>query len=139
MNGRIAALNAWRAAAEFSLLKSTSSALAATSLSVANTVIRMYDDQVHQRADVEGERTQGIDQRWIRIHRPLVVVLDDEASRADILDHVLQYGPGERVYVLAAVAAETTTRDRRFGQIPRLDSIHRHHPRCGRPFSGSRA
>jgi hypothetical protein len=43
-------------------------------LSVANTVIRMFDDQVHQRVDLSGERTAAIDHRWVRIRRPLVVV-----------------------------------------------------------------
>src|SRR6478672_4309290 len=36
-------------------------------LSVANTVIRMYDDQVHQRVEIPGVRSSGVDQRWVRI------------------------------------------------------------------------
>src|SRR5438094_904037 len=43
-------------------------------LAVGNTVIRVFDDQVHQRADSAGERTTGIDHRWVRVRRPLVVV-----------------------------------------------------------------
>jgi hypothetical protein len=43
-------------------------------LSVANTVIRVYDDQVHQKIDLSGTRTSGIDHRWVRIRRPMVVV-----------------------------------------------------------------
>jgi hypothetical protein len=34
----------------------------------------MFDDQVHQRVDLSGERTAAIDHRWVRIRRPLVVV-----------------------------------------------------------------
>jgi SpoVK/Ycf46/Vps4 family AAA+-type ATPase len=43
-------------------------------LSVANTVIRLYDDQVHQRVEIPGVRSSGVDQRWVRIRRPMVVV-----------------------------------------------------------------
>jgi hypothetical protein len=36
-------------------------------LSVANTVIRVFDDQVHQRVDSPGEPTAGTDHRWVRV------------------------------------------------------------------------
>src|SRR5947209_5418469 len=63
-------------------------------LAVANTVIRMYDDQVHQRVDLTGERTSGIDQRWVRIRRPLVVVGGE--LTLEFLD--LVYSPTLRSY-----------------------------------------
>jgi DNA-binding PadR family transcriptional regulator len=43
-------------------------------LSVGNTIIRLYDDQVHQRVDSAAVRHPGVDQRWVRVRRPLVVV-----------------------------------------------------------------
>jgi hypothetical protein len=43
-------------------------------ISVGNTVIRVFDDQSHQRVNVPAERTGAIDQRWVRIRRPLVIV-----------------------------------------------------------------
>ncbi|HEX4590428.1 MAG TPA: hypothetical protein VH120_10895 [Gemmataceae bacterium] len=63
-------------------------------LSVANTVIRLYDDQVHQRVDLTGERTSGIDHRWVRIRRPLVVVGGE--LTLEFLD--LVYSPTLRSY-----------------------------------------
>src|SRR5439155_510212 len=35
-------------------------------LSVANTVIRVFDEQIHQRVEVAAERTGAIDRRWLR-------------------------------------------------------------------------
>jgi hypothetical protein len=43
-------------------------------ISVGNSVIRLFDEQTHQRVDVVGERPGTVDQRWVRIRRPLVVV-----------------------------------------------------------------
>ncbi len=43
-------------------------------ISVGNDVIRLYDDQAHERLKSDGETAASIDQRWIRIRRPLVVV-----------------------------------------------------------------
>jgi hypothetical protein len=63
-------------------------------LAVANTVIRMYDDQVHQKVDLTGERTSGIDQRWVRIRRPMVVVGGE--LTLEFLD--LVYSPTLRSY-----------------------------------------
>lgn len=42
-------------------------------VSVGNDVIHMFDEQCHQRIDL-GEHATGIDQRWVRIRRPMVVV-----------------------------------------------------------------
>lgn len=63
-------------------------------LSVANTVIRMFDDQVHERVDLSNERTAGIDQRWVRIRRPMVVVGGE--LTLEFLD--LVYSPTLRTY-----------------------------------------
>jgi hypothetical protein len=43
-------------------------------ISVRNSVIRLYDEQIHQRVEVAGEKPGAIDQRWVRTRRPLVVV-----------------------------------------------------------------
>jgi MoxR-like ATPase len=43
-------------------------------ISVANTVIKVYDDQVHEPVKVATDRPGNIDQRWVRIKRPLVIV-----------------------------------------------------------------
>lgn len=43
-------------------------------ISVRNSVIRLFDEQVHERVDLGGEKAAAVDQRWIRIRRPLVVV-----------------------------------------------------------------
>ena len=63
-------------------------------LSVADTVIRMFDDQVHERVDLTGERTAGIDQRWVRVRRPMVVVGGE--LTLEFLD--LVYSPTLRTY-----------------------------------------
>jgi MoxR-like ATPase len=63
-------------------------------ISVANTIIRVYDEQVHQRVEVPGEQKGTIDQRWIRIRRPLVVVGGE--LTLEFLD--LIYSPTLRYY-----------------------------------------
>jgi hypothetical protein len=63
-------------------------------ISVGNTVIRVYDEQVHQRVDIAGERTGNIDQRWVRIRRPLVIVGGE--LTLDMLDVI--YSPTLRYY-----------------------------------------
>src|SRR5215831_15248760 len=42
-------------------------------LSAGNTVIRLFDEQMHERVAVT-DRPELIDQRWVRIRRPLVIV-----------------------------------------------------------------
>src|SRR5207302_4633023 len=63
---------------------------------VGNTIIRIFDEQVHQRAD-GGERAGTVDQRWVRIRRPLVVVGGE--LTLDFLD--LIYSPTLRYYEAA--------------------------------------
>jgi hypothetical protein len=43
-------------------------------ISVSNNVIRVFDDQAHQRVDIGAEKAALTDQRWVRIRRPFVVV-----------------------------------------------------------------
>ncbi len=63
-------------------------------ISVGNSVIRLFDEQTHQRVEVAGERPGTVDQRWVRIHRPLVVVGGE--LTLDLLD--LVYSPTLRYY-----------------------------------------
>jgi hypothetical protein len=43
-------------------------------ISAGETVIRMFDAQMHQRAEFPADRSDAIDQRWVRIRRPLIIV-----------------------------------------------------------------
>jgi hypothetical protein len=43
-------------------------------ISVGTNVIRLFDEQTHQRVDAGGDRSGTVDQRWVRVRRPLVVV-----------------------------------------------------------------
>jgi hypothetical protein len=63
-------------------------------ISVRNSVIRLFDEQVHHRVKVSGEKAAAIDQRWVRIKRPLVVVGGE--LTLDYLD--LVYSPTLRYY-----------------------------------------
>lgn len=63
-------------------------------ISVGKTVIRVFDEQCHQRVEVGGERANTIDQRWVRIRRPLIVVGGE--LTLEMLD--LIYSPALRYY-----------------------------------------
>ena len=63
-------------------------------ISVGESVIRLFDEQVHQRVEVVGERAEYVDRRWVRIRRPLVVVGGE--LTLDLLD--LIYSPTLRYY-----------------------------------------
>lgn len=43
-------------------------------ISVGSSVIRVYDDQNHQKVDISSSKAATIDQRWVRIKRPFVIV-----------------------------------------------------------------
>jgi SpoVK/Ycf46/Vps4 family AAA+-type ATPase len=43
-------------------------------ISVGSSVIRLFDEQCHQRVEVVSSRPGTIDERWVRIRRPLIVV-----------------------------------------------------------------
>lgn len=62
-------------------------------ISVGNTMIRLFDEQVHQRVDV-GDKAGLIDQRWVRIRRPLIIVGGE--LTLDMLDVI--YSPTLRYY-----------------------------------------
>jgi DNA-binding PadR family transcriptional regulator len=63
-------------------------------ISVGNTVIRLYDDQIHQRADVAAARHAGVDHRWVLCRRPMVIVGGE--LTLEFLD--LVYSPTLRYY-----------------------------------------
>jgi len=63
-------------------------------ISVRNSVIRLFDEQVHKRVEVPDERVGAIDQRWVRVRRPFVVVGGE--LTLDFLD--LIYSPSLRYY-----------------------------------------
>src|SRR5205085_704828 len=64
------------------------------SISVRDSVIRLFDEQVHQRVSFEGDQSPAIDRRWVRIRRPLVVVGGE--LTLEYLD--LVYSPSLRYY-----------------------------------------
>jgi hypothetical protein len=63
-------------------------------VSVGESVVRLFDAQLHQRVESAGERSQGVDRRWVRIRRPLVVVGGE--LTLELLD--LIYIPSLRCY-----------------------------------------
>ncbi|MSR59216.1 MAG: ATP-binding protein [Planctomycetaceae bacterium] len=63
-------------------------------LVVDNSIIRVFDQQCHELADFSAPQPWTIDQRWVRIRRPLIVVGGE--LTIDALD--LSYSPGLRYY-----------------------------------------
>jgi predicted ATPase with chaperone activity len=63
-------------------------------ISVGTSVVRLYDDHTHQKVDVVTPRPAAIDQRWVRIRRPLVIVGGE--LTLEMLD--LIYSPSLRYY-----------------------------------------
>jgi hypothetical protein len=63
-------------------------------ISVGDSVVRLFDAHIHQRVEVAVEKPEAIDQRWIRIRRPLVVVGGE--LTLELLD--LIYIPSLRCY-----------------------------------------
>lgn len=63
-------------------------------IAVRNSIIRLFDEQVHQRVEVGGDQAAAIDRRWVRVRRPLVVVGGE--LTLDYLD--LVYSPTLRYY-----------------------------------------
>ena len=61
---------------------------------VGESVIRVFDEQAHQRVNFGVDKPDVIDQRWIRIRRPLVVVGGE--LTLDMLD--LIYSPSFKFY-----------------------------------------
>jgi hypothetical protein len=63
-------------------------------INLGESVIRLFDPHIHQRAEIPGERAETIDQRWVRVRRPLVVVGGE--LTLELLD--LIYIPSGRYY-----------------------------------------
>lgn len=64
-------------------------------IAVRSSIIRLFDEQVHHRVELEGETgAAAIDRRWIRIRRPMVVVGGE--LTLEYLD--LVYSPTLRYY-----------------------------------------
>ncbi len=63
-------------------------------INIRNNVVRIFDEQVHQRVEVGGDRAAAIDRRWVRIRRPMVVVGGE--LTLEYLD--LVYSPSLRYY-----------------------------------------
>jgi predicted ATPase with chaperone activity len=61
---------------------------------VGNTVIRLFDEQIHQRVEIAGARPGTIDLRWVRIRRPMVIIGGE--LTLEMLD--LIYSPTLRYY-----------------------------------------
>jgi hypothetical protein len=63
-------------------------------ISVENDIIRFFDPHCHQVVDAATEPTATIDQRWLRIRRPLVVV----GGEVTLDSFDLIYSPTQRYY-----------------------------------------
>jgi predicted ATPase with chaperone activity len=63
-------------------------------LAVDDYIIRIYDPQCHQLANFSAPQSWLVDQRWVRIRRPLIVV----GGELTIDDLELSYRPGVRYY-----------------------------------------
>jgi hypothetical protein len=63
-------------------------------ISLGETVARVYDSHLHQKVEVPGDRPDLIDQRWVRIRRPLIIVGGE--LTIEMLD--LMYMPSQRYY-----------------------------------------
>ncbi len=63
-------------------------------INVGESVVRLFDAHVHQVVDSAAERADSVDQRWVRVRRPLVVVGGE--LTLDLLD--LIYLPAQRYY-----------------------------------------
>jgi hypothetical protein len=64
------------------------------SIAIRNSVIRLFDEHVHERAPFEGDHSSAIDRRWVRIRRPIVAVGGE--LTLEYLD--LVYTPSLRYY-----------------------------------------
>jgi hypothetical protein len=63
-------------------------------ISVRDSIIRLFDEQVHQKTAFEGDKSAAIDHRWVRCRRPMVVVGGE--LTLEYLD--LVYSPALRYY-----------------------------------------
>jgi predicted ATPase with chaperone activity len=63
-------------------------------VAIDESIIRVYDPQVHQAVDLPASQTRRIDRRWVRVRRPLIVVGGE--LTLDTFD--LSYSPTLRYY-----------------------------------------
>jgi energy-coupling factor transporter ATP-binding protein EcfA2 len=63
-------------------------------INIGENVIRLFDSHVHQVVEGPHEKAESVDQRWVRIRRPLVVVGGE--LTLDLLD--LIFLPAQRYY-----------------------------------------
>jgi len=63
-------------------------------IAIDSSIIRIFDPQVHQRCDSPQDLSARVDQRWVRIRRPLIVAGGE--MTIDELD--LAYSPSLRFY-----------------------------------------
>jgi predicted ATPase with chaperone activity len=66
-------------------------------ISIGTNVINLFDEQSHQRVDIGADRAAAVDQRWVRIRRPLIIVGGE--LTLEMLD--LIYSPTVRFYEAA--------------------------------------
>jgi MoxR-like ATPase len=64
------------------------------SISVGNSIIRVYDAHAHEKVDLSDKKYDWVDHRWVRIRRPLVIVGGE--LTLDLLD--LIYSPALKLY-----------------------------------------
>jgi hypothetical protein len=63
-------------------------------LSIESSVIRVFDPQVHQKAEADIDQPWQTDQRWVRIRRPMIVV----GGETTMESFDLIYSPSLRFY-----------------------------------------
>ncbi len=65
-------------------------------IGIESTIIRIYDEQLHRPAaePLDAEAARGIDRRWVRVRRPLIVV----GGELTIQELDLAYSPSLRFY-----------------------------------------
>ncbi len=63
-------------------------------INVGESVVRLFDAHIHQRVDISREQLEGVDPRWVRVRRPLVIVGGE--LTLELLD--LIYLPSQRMY-----------------------------------------
>jgi predicted ATPase with chaperone activity len=64
------------------------------SIGIDGSIIRIFDPQCHQPADSPAEQPWMIDRRWVKIHRPLIVV----GGEVTLESFELTYSPALRSY-----------------------------------------
>jgi hypothetical protein len=63
-------------------------------IGIESTIIRIFDAQVHHAVDVSPDQSRAIDQRWVRVRRPLIVA----GGELTLESFDLAYSPSLRYY-----------------------------------------